>query len=372
MAIDKRTVEDYLNCKYKMHLRLAGETGTPHEYEVLAIEKRGEYRSEATETLLHRFKLESPPTIPSVTLDDLSKGHSLILNCAVEYEQFSFSFDALRRVDGKSRAGRFHYVPVLYSQRDIVRSNQRLLLAIAAFVLEKVQGVEPSIGYFVIGSTFSITYVRLSSLQAKVKTAIEELVQIATKQQQPKLILNRHCELCEFRQHCRNEALEKDDLSLLRGISTREIANSQKKGIFTLHQLSHTFRPRRRPKHLRDRPLPYQPSLHALAIREKKTYVLNRPSIPSAKTSVYLDMEGDFEGRFVYLIGALSVRGEEEAFCNFWADTRDDERTIFKQFYCWLKTQGDVRIFHYGSYETKAFKRLKSLAPSQTLARLSR
>ena len=118
MAIDKRTVEDYLNCKYKMHLRLAGETGTPHEYEVVATESWDEYRSEATEILLRRFKLESPPTISSVTLDDLKKGHSLILSCTVEYEQFTFSFDALRRVDGKSRAGSFHYVPVLYSQRD--------------------------------------------------------------------------------------------------------------------------------------------------------------------------------------------------------------------------------------------------------------
>ena len=38
MRIDERTVEDYLNCKYKAHLTLMGETGLPHDYELLMNE----------------------------------------------------------------------------------------------------------------------------------------------------------------------------------------------------------------------------------------------------------------------------------------------------------------------------------------------
>ena len=38
----------------------------------------------------------------------------------------------------------------------------------------------------------------------------------------PDLILNRHCGECEFRDGCRQKALEKDDLSLLGGMTEKE------------------------------------------------------------------------------------------------------------------------------------------------------
>jgi predicted RecB family nuclease len=34
-----------------------------------------------------------------------------------------------------------------------------------------------------------------------------------------RLMLNSHCQVCEFRQRCHGEALAKDDLSLLRGMT---------------------------------------------------------------------------------------------------------------------------------------------------------
>ena len=101
MKITSRIVENYLNCKYKAQLALKGETGTPHDYEVLVGELQAEYRPKATEALLRRQNLESAPTIPSVTITDLQQGHPLILDCTVENDQFQFHFDALKRVDSR-------------------------------------------------------------------------------------------------------------------------------------------------------------------------------------------------------------------------------------------------------------------------------
>jgi len=49
------------------------------------------------------------------------------------------------------------------------------------------------------------------------------------------------------------KAIEKDDLSLLGGMSENERKKLRSKGIFTVTQLSYTFRPRRRPKRMRDK-----------------------------------------------------------------------------------------------------------------------
>ena len=43
------------------------------------------------------------------------------------------------------------------------------------------------------------------------------------------------------------------------------------KGIVSVTQLSYTFRPRRRPKHLREKPEKYHHSLKALAIRSARS-----------------------------------------------------------------------------------------------------
>ena len=52
-------------------------------------------------------------------------------------------------------------------------------------------------------------------------------------------------------------------------MSAKERQKLRSKGIFTVTQLSYTFRPRRRPKRLRDKREKYHHSLKALAIRRK-------------------------------------------------------------------------------------------------------
>ena len=63
-------------------------------------------------------------------------------------------------------------------------------------------------------------------------------------------------------------------------------------GIFTVTQLSCTFRPRRRPKWQRDKREKYHHALKALAIREQKIHIVGSPELKLAGTPVYLDVEG--------------------------------------------------------------------------------
>jgi uncharacterized protein YprB with RNaseH-like and TPR domain len=176
----------------------------------------------------------------------------------------------------------------------------------------------------------------------------------------PDLILNRHCAECEFQPRCRTITVEKDDLSLLSGMTEMERSRHRSKGIFTVTQFSYTFRPRRTPKRAKNPAKPRYLALQARAIRENTVYIHGTPLLPQSKTQVYLDIEGLPDRDFHYLIGALIVSDGQETFRSFWADTQSDEPAIFSQFAEALSQLEDFRVFHFGDYDTAALKRMKA------------
>jgi len=126
MRITNRVVEAYQDCEYKAHLLLKGEIGAQHEYEMLLHELAEDYRPRATEFMLRHCKSTSAPSIATVTLDDLRKGHPLILDCTVETGQFQFRFSALKRVEGLSSIGAYHYEPVAFHHEEKVHISPRM------------------------------------------------------------------------------------------------------------------------------------------------------------------------------------------------------------------------------------------------------
>ena len=53
--ITRAIIESYLNCKYKGHLKLAGEGGTKSDYEVMTAAARAASREQAIASLVARF-----------------------------------------------------------------------------------------------------------------------------------------------------------------------------------------------------------------------------------------------------------------------------------------------------------------------------
>jgi uncharacterized protein YprB with RNaseH-like and TPR domain len=168
-----------------------------------------------------------------------------------------------------------------------------------------------------------------------------------------------HCHICEFRDLCQTKAREEDNLSLLTGLSEREIKEQHKKGIFTVTQYSYTFRPRKKSGRARNQSIPHFGALKALAIRENKIYVYEKPALSLSPVTIYWDIEGDPKQGFSYLIGLVIVSGESINHHNFWAQNEQQEEQIFYQFLQVLSSYSDYYIFHYGSYEISFLKRIK-------------
>lgn len=232
--------------------------------------------------------------------------------------------------------------------------DDKLLLVFDALVLSEMLGHEVGLGKIIHSDDHTRIRIKTSALASEARKQLAKIEALLHSSAPPDLVLNRHCAECEFRDRCRPKALEKDDLSLLSGIGNKERRKFNSKGIFTITQLSCTFRPRRRPKRLRDKQEKYHHSLKALAIREKKIHIVGKPELKIDGTPVYLDVEGLPDNDFYYLIGAR-VGNEDH---HFWADDMKAEAAIWREFLGLLARVEKPVVIHYGSYETTFLRRM--------------
>ena len=271
----------------------------------------------------------------------------------------SVVFDGLKRVSGPSKLGNFHYIPMLFVESRHIRKEQRLLMDLYGTFLSHVQAIPTESGIIWHGRDSGPTKVRLSPGPSKAKGLLEEIRQMQSSMSPPPLTLNDHCRVCEFRQRCRDQAVQEDNISLLRGMREKEVRRYARKGILTVTQLAHTFRPVRRGK--RDQPKGYKHhhALQALAIRDKRVYLYGTPQLRTSPVHVYLDVEGCPDDKFEYLIGMIIVEGGSEQRYSFWADDRSQEEEIFEQFLAAVARYDDFLVFCYGGYEKSFLTRMR-------------
>ena len=126
--ITRQILEAYLHCKTKAHLKFAGQQGNVSDYEALLLSTRQDVRQQAIDRILARTpEGEVARDIP-LTAATLRAGSSFVLNATLEDDLLSLTFDGLKRVDGPSKLGDFHYVPMLFHEAWKVGKEQRLLL----------------------------------------------------------------------------------------------------------------------------------------------------------------------------------------------------------------------------------------------------
>ena len=207
---------------------------------------------------------------------------------------------------------------------------------------------------------------RLNGDLRKTERLLREVKEMVGAESSAKLILNDHCQICEFRQRCQDQAVEEDNISLLRGMGEKEIKRYARKGFFSVTQLAHTFRPRRKSKKQVQTTHKRQHPLQALAIRDKKIYVFGTPELKASPVRIYLDMEGDPEAECVYLIGMIVVEGDSLTTHSFWADDKEQEYRMFEDFLAQVGRFEDFQVFCYGGYERAFLMRMRKQARRKT------
>ena len=173
----------------------------------------------------------------------------------------------------------------------------------------------------------------------------------------PPVLLNKHCPSCPFRDACLQQAEKEDNLTLLDRMTPKLMRKYRNKGIFTVTQLSYIYKPRRSRKKAK-RQVRHSLELQALAIRTGKVHVEHLPELPRSPVELFLDFEGVPDRDAYYLAGLLVCRGGEAEYESYWADDATGEATMWSALLDRLAAFPDSPVYHYGSYEKKAFAKL--------------
>lgn len=370
MGIGKSLFVTFSQCEYKAFLKTSGAVGEITDYELLQAEAADKFGQTAIERLRQNHPGESitfdPPSLPLA----IEEGNSLILGASVEALGVALTFEVLERVVPSHEDRRSIYVPVLFSHKNKLGREDLLHAALHGIVL--AQAVNQTVAYVKVvhGPAFSVSKLKLdgptgpTKLATDVRQILERMRRQVESTSAPPMFLNAHCPSCEFRVRCRAEAVEKDDLSLMRGMSVKEIRVQKSHGINTVAQFACTFRPKSVGMRRNKPPKRHLHALQALAVRDKKVYVVRTPELPARDTCVYLDVEGIPDRDFYYLVGVVVEKDGQCSSHYFWADDTSGERTIWLDLVALLGGLGDHTLFHYGSYEKTYITRMLKKYPS--------
>jgi len=352
-------LKSFLDCRRKAFLKFTGETGIRHEFELLQEEITAAIRQRVAEGTVANNR---PPDVlrgVALTPSVLKSGSLYLLDVTLATDEFTLNLDGLKLVSGDAGGTESHYVPILCCPQRHARKKQKLLLALYAVVLGAKQGCDVNTGLACLGPNGRLANLSLTKQLSEAERTLQEMRHVLKAGDPPALLLNDHCSICEYQKQCEEQAVKADNISLLRALSEKEIKAYSRKGILTVTQLAHTFRPRRKGKRAGVVNRRYH-SLQAMAVRDNAVYVLGIPELPSNPVSVYLDVESDPETNSTYLIGAIVDTGTSQEAFSFWANNVDEEGKIYNAFLNVISDYEDFAVFAYGAHEKRCFTKMRA------------
>ena len=325
------------------------ERGQLHEYQQILEQNRlaNQYR--------HFDVLRHKPNVYPYSAENFKKGGDLLINARLIADELQADCDVLTKVNEQT------YEPTIFIGTHSINDTDRLRLMFIAYVLAKVQGSPPAMGH-IITIDGKASKVKLRQGHKALTSSLDPLrewVTNASPPAEPPSVLSRHCSVCQFRIQCETRAVKEDNLSRLTGVTPRIIRRYERKGIFTVKQLSYLFKPRKRKKRTKNPPpTVHNIELQALALRTGRIYLQELPTLTRQETELFLDIESVPDQDLHYLLGLLVCQGETNTYHSFWANKSDEEETIWQAFQDIANQYPAAPIYHYGSYEPRTIAKL--------------
>ena len=259
MKISATVFEAFLKCSTKCWLRAAGEPTSGNAYAEWVRSQEKSYRADAAKVLIADVpanECEVAPVAKNLKAAEwcLAVGVELCMpfvgrvsahagSCGILPPDNSLKMLAppslvaclhvVERVPSAGRGKPAQFIPIRLIFTNKLTKDDRLLLAFDACVLSEALGRKIAVGQIIHGEGHATLKVKTSALTGEVRKRLEKIAALLSNPTPPDLVLNRHCAECEFQTRCRQKAIEKDDLSLLAGMSDKERKKLHSKGIFT-------------------------------------------------------------------------------------------------------------------------------------------
>ncbi len=244
------------------------------------------------------------------------------------------------------------------SHREKVTRDDHLMLVFDAIAFSDSEMVKIDEFYIIHGCKSTKKKIKALQLIPDARRKIREIGILLSHDKPPELVIKHHCSECFYKKRCLNDAIVRNSLSLLASIKESECKTYYKRGIFTITQLSYTFKPRSLKKRTGLIGEKHSHPLKALAIREKKIHLAGDINFEIEGTPIFIDVEGLPRSDFYYLIGLRVIAPKGVLKISLWADNEKDEGRIWAEFLSILSNIEKPTLIHYGSYEIKFFDRL--------------
>ncbi len=354
--ITSQLFESYLACPTKCYLQAIGEPAPHNDFAAWHDGRRRSYYLDRIRSLKseHSRAVDwgglDPSTWKQATWD-------FAFSPVVRTQHCEVHLHAVQRVKLHSKVLLSEFIPLHFVPENKLSRSEKLVVAFEAFVLANA-GATVRIAKITHGDNQTTVKLQVDKLFPDVRKTVHRITGALSSSSPPELVLKDHCRQCDFQRRCRIKATETNDLSLLANMSETERARLNKKGVFTVDQLSYTFRPRRRSRRCSAKSEKYHHSLKALAIREKKIHVVGDPQFRIDGTPVYLDVESIPDLDTYYLIGVRVEENQGIARHSLWVDKASDEERNWRAFIDILSHIDRPVLIHYGSFETTFIKRM--------------
>ncbi|MBI4902594.1 MAG: IS66 family transposase [Acidobacteria bacterium] len=343
----------YSHCPRKAFLlHCTEDRGIPNDYAHILEERASANR----ESYLANLQRTNTSTC-SYNDRAFSSSIEVLTEANLEAANVTAYCDALRIVG--QRGDPVAYEPTIVVGTYRLEKEQMLNLSVVGYVLGQLQNKPPAMGCLITldGECHRVNlqpmYKIVGSILERIKGWYGD-----PPAQPPPVVLNKHCPYCPFKSVCSRQAEDADDLSLLDRMTSKAIRRYHSKGIFTVKQLSFLFKPRRRRRRRAAQPPRFDLEIQALAIRTGKIYIQTVPEIQKSDIELFLDIEGIPDQQVSYLIGLLVRARETLTQHAFWAETTEEEESIWRMFIEKAEEYPDAPIYHYGSYEVRAIESL--------------
>ena len=396
ITLSATDLANHLSCRHLTTLdyRLAKGELTEPSWEnphLVVLQQRGlEHETAYVETLrakgLSIVDLSEEPEgkAREATCNAIKSGVQAIVQGSLAADGWIGRPDVLLRVErpqNPCRVGNWSYEVVDCKLARQTKAETILQLCLYTDLLAKCQGVEPELFHVIRPYVdFEPESYRLSSFAAYyrvVKGALRGAVGSDLTQTYPEPV--SHCEVCRWWRHCDKQRRADDHLSLVAGASKLQRKELSVQGVPTLEALANL-----------PLPIPFNPKRSAregyARIREQARIQLearvegqlkfeslwtepckglSRLPAPSVG-DIFLDLEGDpFAGKggLEYLFGVITTNNaSNQSYEGCWALDRAQEKAAFEWFIDFTVERmtrfSDLHIYHFGSYEPSAIKRL--------------
>jgi predicted RecB family nuclease len=243
VVITSEVLQAYSLCPRKAYLLMYGkDKGILHEYEQILRKNQLANQSKNLELLKQKHTDVYPYNI-----SNLKEGYEFLIDANLVADNFQAYCSILTRTNELS------YEPTIFIGTHTINNTDKLSLIFAGYVLTKIQGKLPAVGQ-IVNMTGELRRLKLEESHKVLAPLLEPLqkwLNDSSLPEEPLVILNKHCSICQFQEQCKVKAIQEDNLSLLDRITPKEIRKYEKRGILTIKQLSYLFRPRKPRKRIK-------------------------------------------------------------------------------------------------------------------------